>query len=105
MTKRFVLAAVALAALGSAASAQSVILSDDDDVVIRRVIREPAPRVVLRERVTIGATLPDTVELSDFPDEARSRTTVREYRYVRDADDRIVVVEPQSRKVIKVIER
>jgi hypothetical protein len=105
MFKHLAFAAVAAALSGSAVSAQTVILGDDDDVVIRRVIREPAPRVVLRERVTVGTVLPDTVELEAFPDEARSRETIREYRYVRDAQDRIVVVEPGSRKVIRVIER
>jgi hypothetical protein len=54
------------------------------------------PSVVVRERVIVGEPLPETVELRPVP----SHT---EYRYAV-VNDRRVIVEPRTRKVIKIIE-
>jgi Protein of unknown function (DUF1236) len=54
------------------------------------------PSVVVRERVVVGEPLPPSVELRTVP----SHT---EYRYAV-VNDRRVIVEPRTRKVIKVIE-
>jgi uncharacterized protein YraI len=48
----------------------------------------------LNERVAIGSTLPETVELRPIPD--------YEYRYVY-LNDRPVLVEPQTRRVVYVV--
>ncbi|RWO00136.1 MAG: DUF1236 domain-containing protein, partial [Mesorhizobium sp.] len=45
--------------------------------------------------LNIGSTLPETVELHEVPD--------TKYRYVV-VDNRTVVVDPGTRKIIKVIE-
>ena len=52
--------------------------------------------MVVRERVVVGEPLPDYVELRPVP-----RHT--EYRYAV-VNDRRVIVEPRTRRVIRVIE-
>jgi hypothetical protein len=54
------------------------------------------PSVVVRERVVVGEPLPPAVELRTVP----SHT---EYRYAI-VNDRRVIVEPRTRKVIKIID-
>jgi hypothetical protein len=54
------------------------------------------PSVVVRERVVVGEPLPPTVELRPVP----SHT---EYRYAV-VNDRRVIVEPRTRKVIRIID-
>ena len=55
-----------------------------------------APSVTVRERVVVGEPLPEAVELRPVP----SHT---EYRYAV-VNDRRVIVEPRTRKVIKIID-
>ena len=52
--------------------------------------------MTVRERVVVGQTLPETVELRPVP-----RYT--EYRYAI-VNDRRVIVEPRTRKIIKIID-
>jgi hypothetical protein len=59
-------------------------------------IPERGPSVTVRERVVVGEPLPPTVELRPVP-----RHT--EYRYAV-VNDRRVIVEPRTRKVIKIID-
>ncbi|QOZ24962.1 DUF1236 domain-containing protein [Bradyrhizobium sp. CCBAU 51753] len=54
------------------------------------------PSVVVRERVVVGEPLPDTVVLHPVP-----RYT--QYRYAV-VNDRRVIVEPRTRRVIRVID-
>lgn len=54
------------------------------------------PSVTVRERVVVGEPLPPTVELRTVP----SHT---EYRYAV-VNDRRVIVEPRTRKVIRIID-
>jgi hypothetical protein len=64
--------------------------------VITSVEAERAPSVVIRERVVVGEPLPPSVELRTVP----SHT---EYRYAV-VNDRRVIVEPRTRKIIKIID-
>jgi hypothetical protein len=66
------------------------------NAVITSVTAEHAPSVVVRERVVVGEPLPAAVELRPVP----SHT---EYRYAV-VNDRRVIVEPRTRKVIKIID-
>jgi hypothetical protein len=54
------------------------------------------PSVVVRERVVVGEPLPPTVELRPVPN-------YTEYRYAV-VNDRRVIVEPRTRKIIKIID-
>jgi hypothetical protein len=66
------------------------------NAVITSVTAERAPSVTVRERVVVGEPLPEVVELRPVP----SHT---EYRYAV-VNDRRVIVEPRTRKVIKIID-
>jgi hypothetical protein len=66
------------------------------NAVITSIDAERAPSVTVRERVVVGEPLPPAVELRTVP----SHT---EYRYAV-VNDRRVIVEPRTRKVIKIID-
>lgn len=66
------------------------------NAVITSVQGEREPSVVLRERVIVGEPLPAEVELRPVP-----HYTQYDYAVV---NDRRVIVEPRTRKVIKIIE-
>lgn len=66
------------------------------NAVIGAVPREPGPNVVVHERVVVGEPLPPTVELRPVPH-------YTEYRYAV-VNDRRVIVDPRTRRVIKIIE-
>ena len=66
------------------------------NAVITSIQADRAPSVTVRERVVVGEPLPATVELRTVP----SHT---EYRYAV-VNDRRVIVEPRTRKVIKIID-
>jgi uncharacterized protein DUF1236 len=64
--------------------------------VITYVERERAPSVAVEERVVVGQPLPATVRIRPVP-------KYQQYSYAVVNDQR-VIVEPKTRKVIKVIE-
>jgi Protein of unknown function (DUF1236) len=66
------------------------------NAVITSVESESAPSVVVHERVVVGEPLPAEVELRPVP-------RYHEYRYAV-VNDRRVIVEPRTRRVIKIIE-
>ena len=67
------------------------------DYVLRQNI---TPRH-FNERIIVGSTLPDDVELAPVPE--AWGPDLRTYRYVY-GDDRIFFVDPSSRRVVQVIE-
>ncbi|MEI8700151.1 MAG: DUF1236 domain-containing protein [Mesorhizobium sp.] len=85
-----------LAGIGAAA-AQDVIIEPEQETVIKEYVKkQPLASVKIPGvELNIGSTLPDTVELHEVPE--------TKYSYVV-VDDRTVVVDPGTRKVIKVIE-
>jgi hypothetical protein len=66
------------------------------NAVITSLLGERGPSVTVRERVVVGESLPSTVELRPVPNYS-------EYRYAV-VNDRRVIVEPRTRKVIKIID-
>jgi hypothetical protein len=66
------------------------------NAVITSIQGERAPSVIVRERVVVGEPLPATVELRPVPN-------YTEYRYAV-VNDRRVIVEPRTRKIIKIID-
>jgi hypothetical protein len=85
-----------LAGVGAAA-AQDVIIAPEQETVIREYVeKQPLASVKIPGvELNIGSTLPDTVELHEVHDV--------EYRYVV-VDNRTVVVDPGTRKIVKIIE-
>jgi hypothetical protein len=66
------------------------------NAVITSIQGERVPSVTVRERVVVGEPLPATVELRPVP-------RYSEYRYAV-VNDRRVIVEPRTRKIIKIID-
>lgn len=111
--KRTILAGVAAIALAAPAFAQSTGVTTGTGMATITI--EPAQRtrikqyvtehkvkpVTIKERVTVGATLPADVELVAVPSDWGPELS--RYRYVYVGDD-IVLVEPSSRRVVQVIE-
>ena len=64
--------------------------------VVTYVERERIPSVAVQERIVVGEPLPATVKLHAVP-------KYKQYSYAV-VNDRRVIVEPRSRKVIKIIE-
>ncbi|CCV05729.1 conserved exported hypothetical protein [Mesorhizobium metallidurans STM 2683] len=85
-----------LAGIGAAA-AQDVVIAPEQETVIKEYVKkQPLASVkVPGVELNIGSTLPDTVELREVPETKYSYTVV---------DNRTVVVDPGTRKIIKVIE-
>jgi hypothetical protein len=84
------------AAVGAGVGATVGSFQPPPDEVVTYVRRERVPSVTVRERVEVGEALPETVVLHEVP----KHTT---YRYAV-VNDRRVIVEPKTRKVIKIIE-
>jgi hypothetical protein len=104
--KRYVLStATALAiAFGAQAVAQSVtveIAPEQRTRIKEYVVKEKVRPFVMKERVTVGATLPADVELQTVP--ADWGPSVTKYRYVYH-DNHVVLVEPSSRRVVQIID-
>jgi hypothetical protein len=64
--------------------------------VVTYVQREETPSVAVQERIVVGEALPTTVELRPVP-------KYKQYSYAVVNHQR-VIVEPHSRKVVKIIE-
>lgn len=98
--KLAVIAALAMVASVSAASAQDVIITSDQDVVVREYVKKkPVASIDLPGvELNIGSTVPETVEVYRFeevPDMDYSYTVV---------GGRTYLLEPGTRRVIKVYE-
>lgn len=98
---RTTLVALALgAAMVGGALAQTVIIQPEQETLIREYVTTHTvePVDVTGIEVTVGATLPETVELHalEVPDV--------QYRYVV-VDGRTVLVEPETRKIVHVIDK
>jgi hypothetical protein len=78
-----------------AAVADDVVIQPQDETVIKEYVhKQPLASVkVPGVELNIGTALPDTVELHDVPNV--------KYRYTV-IDNRTVVVDPSTRKIIKV---
>jgi len=69
----------------------------------RTVTTGTAPRSETTTQITVGETLPDTVEIESFPETVyREVPSVREYRYIERGDD-MYLVDPSSREVIEEV--
>ena len=104
--KRMMMAgATALAVmLSGQALAQSVeveIAPEQRTRIKEYVVKERVAPVRMKERVTVGATLPADVELRTVPSDWGPWGS--RYRYVY-SDDQVVLVEPSSRKVVRIID-
>jgi len=93
-----VIAALALAAGITGAFAQDVVITSEQDVVIREYVKKkPLASVALPGvELNIGTALPETVVVHRFEEVPDVK-----YEYVV-IDNRTVLVEPGTRKIVKV---
>ncbi|MBZ9676212.1 DUF1236 domain-containing protein [Mesorhizobium sp. ES1-1] len=83
-----------LAGIGVAAAEDIIIQPEQDTVVREYVKKQPLASVKLPGvELNVGTALPDTVELHEVPNV--------KYRYVV-VDNRTVLVDPSTRKIVKV---
>ena len=96
--KSAIIAAVALTAGLTVASAQDVIITPEQDTVVREYVqKKPLASIsVPGVELNIGSTLPETVEVHRFVD-----VPDVEYEYVV-VDNRTVLVEPGTRRIVKI---
>ncbi len=84
------------AVVGAGVGATVGLAAEPPTEVVTYVQRDTGPSVVVQERVVVGEPLPASVELRTVPQHT-------EYRYAVVNNQR-VIVEPKSRKVIKIIQ-
>lgn len=78
----------------------TVVISPEERTTIREyVVKQKRPSVRVQERVVVGATLPQDVELYTI----EGPPTVTRYRYSV-VNEQPVLVDPGTRRVIQVIE-
>jgi hypothetical protein len=81
----------------------SITIAPEQRTVIRQRLSTAKP-VTVKENVTIGTTVPDTVELQTVPDTIVSDIpSVKGYSYFVYNDD-VVLVDPKTRKVVTIVE-
>ncbi|WP_445503979.1 DUF1236 domain-containing protein [Microvirga sp. G4-2] len=81
----------------------SITIAPEQRTVIHQRLGTAKP-VTIKERVTVGATVPDTVELQTVPDTIVSDIpSVKGYSYFVYNDD-VVLVDPKTRKVVTIVE-
>jgi hypothetical protein len=63
-----------------------------------------APVKTIKEKVTVGSTIPADVELMPVPETVVTEVpAVKTYRYFRYNDD-VVLVDPSSRRVVQILD-
>lgn len=102
--KAIIAASVLTLAIAGAAVAQTTAIELDPSQrtqIKEYVVKQKVKPVELKERITVGATVPQTVVLSDAP--AAWGAPVAKYKYVYSGSN-VYLVDPSSRKVVQVIE-
>jgi hypothetical protein len=77
---------------------------EERTVIKDYVVKEKVRPEVIKEDVTIGAPVPADVQLQPVPEEIYARVPeARRYQYF-DWDGRVVFVDPDSRKVVQIVD-
>jgi hypothetical protein len=92
-------AAIAQSTSTTTTTTQQTITTEQAGKIRTYVQREKKPSVKVTEQVSVGSTLPASTEIYSFP----ADVGVTNYRYSV-VNDRTVIVDPQSRRVIQVID-
>ena len=100
--KRFMILAAA-SLISSAALAQNAVVTvapEQRAMIKQYVVQKKVAPITMSEKAVVGATIPQNVELVTVPSDWGP--TFANYRYLY-TDNRVVLVEPSSRKVIQII--
>lgn len=96
------LAASLMAGTAMAQVSTTVTISQPERTRIKEyVVKEKVKPVTVKEKVTVGATLPSEVTLMAVPSDWGP--SVSKYRYVY-TNNNVVLVDPTTRRVIEIIE-
>jgi hypothetical protein len=101
MTFRSTLAATVLLAGTAFAAAQTVVVTPEQETVVREYVKT-SPVVVERPsnfELVVGAIVPDILK----PGALADNTLDKKYQYVV-MDGRTVLIEPETRKVVHIID-
>src|SRR5688500_10831812 len=85
----------------SLAESTVIEISPEQRVQIKEYVVKQRVKPITVERVTVGSTIPADIELMAPPSDWGD--SVSSYRYVY-SSDRVVLVEPSSRRVVHVID-
>jgi hypothetical protein len=103
--KRIAVAATVLSVAFAApvlAQQIAVEIAPDTRTTIREyVVKEKIQPVTIKERMVVGGVLPAEVQIAPAP--TTWGPSVSKYHYVY-SDNRVVLVEPSSRKVIQIVD-
>ncbi|WFP61636.1 MULTISPECIES: DUF1236 domain-containing protein [unclassified Mesorhizobium] len=90
-------AGLLLLAGAGAVAAQDVVIEPEQETVIKEYVhKQPLASIeVPGVKLSVGSTLPDTVELHEVPNV--------KYRYVV-VDNQTVIVDPGTRKIVEVLQ-
>ena len=101
MRKLALLGAALVLTSGTAMAQVFEITPEEERTVYSTITRERVTGPAIDLDVNVGTVLPESVELYEVPDTV-AVAPVRRYQYVV-IDDRVVLVEPRSRRVVRVI--
>jgi hypothetical protein len=98
MKHQIMATAIVVVLSSGAVFAQSIVVEPEQRTRIKEyVVKQNVPRVTVRERYRVGATVPADVELRDVPEDWGP--SVRKYRYYH-SDAGVHFVDPESRRVM-----
>ena len=98
MKRQILATAMVMLFAGGSVWAQTIVVEPEQRTRIKEyVVKQNVPRVAVRERLSVGATVPADVELREVPDDWGP--SVRRYRYYH-TDRGVHFVDPDSRRVI-----
>lgn len=102
--KRIAVASIIAATVCSAAVAQSITLIPEQRDRIRTFVetnKDQIDDVFVREKATVGSTLPSDVPLSKPP--ADWGADISNYGYIH-SDNQTMIVDPSSRRILSIVE-
>ena len=94
---------IAIGAASGPVFAQALVITPDESVLVERyIVEEPAlpPPFVIEENITLrpGSQLPVAVPLRPFG----GNSALAKFSYFVSVDDKVVVVDPASRTVVRI---
>jgi hypothetical protein len=98
--------AFAQTATGTIVTSEPLTIPEEHEVVVRQyIVRRPVERIVDVPAGTVrpGSTIPRDVRLSPLAD--ISVPTLSRYAYFVSPDNKIVIVDPATRQVMRIISR
>lgn len=97
-------AGLGLGTMGMAQAQEVIEITPDDQVLVERYVRAvPVPPPIIEEHMTLrpGSVIPEAVPLRRF----EGQPALERYAYFVSVDGKIVVADPRSRVVVRILDR